>query len=137
MGLRVGSNWLGGGVGWSLWEGDGLGTGALGWPWVGAWGGLGGVGSGEGVGMALAYRPCCLFCWPILPILLILLVQDGLVGEGDEVVPSKILSFDEVKGSVIADFQTLLESKWIDKLRSKYNLIVYNDVLDELKRFLN
>ena len=55
----------------------------------------------------------------------------------DEVVPSKILSFDEVKGSVIADFQTLLESKWIDKLRSKYNLIVYNDVLDELKRFLN
>ena len=45
--------------------------------------------------------------------------------------------FDEVKGSVIADFQTVLESKWIDKLRSKYNLVVYNDVLDELKRFLN
>ena len=55
----------------------------------------------------------------------------------DEVIPSKILSFDEVKGSVIADFQTVLESKWIDKLRSKHNLIVYNDVLDELKRFLN
>jgi peptidyl-prolyl cis-trans isomerase SurA len=55
----------------------------------------------------------------------------------DEVIPSKILSFDEVKGSVIADFQTVLESKWIDKLRFKYNLIVYNDVLDELKRFLN
>ena len=55
----------------------------------------------------------------------------------DEVIPSKILSFDEVKGSVIADFQTVLESKWIDKLRSKYNLIVYNDVLDELKIFLN
>ena len=55
----------------------------------------------------------------------------------DEVIPSKILSFDEVKGSVIAEYQTVLESKWIDKLRSKYNLIVYNDVLDELKRFLN
>ena len=65
-------------------------------------------------------------------------LQNGYVVVNiDEVIPSKILSFDEVKGSVIADFQTVLESKWIDKLRSKYKLIVYNDVLQKLKRFLN
>tara|TARA_B100001287_G_scaffold229112_1_gene199376 strand:- start:1305 stop:1814 length:510 start_codon:yes stop_codon:yes gene_type:complete len=52
-------------------------------------------------------------------------------------IPSKTLSFDNAKGSVISDFQLFLESDWINKLRKKYKLIIDENVLKELKLYLN
>ncbi len=37
-----------------------------------------------------------------------------------EIMPSRIKTFDEVKGEVINDFQKSMEDKWLDKLREKY-----------------
>ena len=52
-------------------------------------------------------------------------------------IPSTTLSFDNAKGSVISDFQLFLESDWINKLRKKYKLIIDENVLKELKLYLN
>ena len=55
----------------------------------------------------------------------------------NEFIPSKTLSFDKAKGSVISDFQLFLESNWINELRKKYKLIIDKNVLKELKLYLN
>ena len=52
--------------------------------------------------------------------------------KGKLIAPAK-RNFDEVKGSVIADYQNYLEKLWINKLEKKYNIIVNNEVLNKLK----
>ena len=55
----------------------------------------------------------------------------------NEFIPSKTLSFDKAKGSVISDFQLFLESDWMNELRKKHKLIIDKNVLKELKLYLN
>ncbi len=46
-----------------------------------------------------------------------------------EVVAPQPKSLDESKGLVTADYQTYLEKSWIDELRTKYPVVVNEDVL--------
>ncbi|QAA81133.1 peptidyl-prolyl cis-trans isomerase [Aequorivita sp. H23M31] len=53
-----------------------------------------------------------------------------------EVLPEGIKELDEVKGRVISNYQTELETQWMDQLRSKYDVEVNNKTLKKVKRQL-
>jgi peptidyl-prolyl cis-trans isomerase SurA len=50
--------------------------------------------------------------------------------------PKRQLAFEEAKGRVVADYQDQLETKFIKRLRKKYNVEVDHDVLKKIKRRL-
>jgi len=52
---------------------------------------------------------------------------------GYEIIPPELKALQEAKGLVTADYQTYLEEKWISELRTKYNVVIYEDVLSTLK----
>ncbi|MFP4023268.1 MAG: peptidylprolyl isomerase [Thiohalospira sp.] len=52
--------------------------------------------------------------------------------KGEKVKPT-IKPFNEAKGLVISDYQEYLEEKWVEKLRSKYNIQVNNQVLSSIQ----
>ena len=54
----------------------------------------------------------------------------------EDIIPSSSLTFEKIKGSVISEYQSFLESNWIEKLRNKYLIKVDNQVLKELKKSL-
>ncbi len=49
-----------------------------------------------------------------------------------EVLPPEFKKLDEIKGIVIADYQTYLDKQWIASLRQKYPVEVYENVLQQL-----
>ncbi len=51
---------------------------------------------------------------------------------GDK-MPKEMLTIDEAKGQVIADFQSYLEQEWVKKLRDKYNLVIQTKALKYAK----
>lgn len=53
------------------------------------------------------------------------------------VLPDGQKSFEEAKGSVISDYQTELESQWISSLKSRFEVVVNEDVLNRIKSELN
>jgi peptidyl-prolyl cis-trans isomerase SurA len=52
---------------------------------------------------------------------------------GYEVLEPEPKALQEARGLVTADYQAYLEEQWIKELRSKYNVIIYNEVLSTLK----
>ncbi len=54
-----------------------------------------------------------------------------------EILPSRIKTFEEVKGDVINDFQTHMERKWLGELKAKYTVVVNEKVLRKVKRELS
>jgi len=50
-----------------------------------------------------------------------------------QVIPSQPKDLDEVKGLVIADYQSELETEWIKELRAKYKVTINQKVLDTIK----
>lgn len=54
-----------------------------------------------------------------------------------KVVPSSQKEFDEVKGSVINDYQVQLEKDWLSALKAKYTVVVDEKILAEVKNELN
>jgi peptidyl-prolyl cis-trans isomerase SurA len=52
---------------------------------------------------------------------------------GYEVLEPEPKQLQEAKGLVTADYQEYLEDKWIQDLRAKYEVVVYEDVLSTLK----
>ena len=48
-------------------------------------------------------------------------------------IDKKEKAFDEAKGLVISDYQDYLDKEWINKLRSKYNIQINNEVLSTIK----
>jgi len=47
---------------------------------------------------------------------------------------SKMQEFDDVKGLVIADYQSFIEEKWIKSLKEKYKPVVHAEVLKRTKK---
>jgi len=50
-----------------------------------------------------------------------------------KVMPSQPKSLEEAKGLVTADYQNYLEKEWIESLRHKYPVTVYQEVVDSVK----
>lgn len=51
----------------------------------------------------------------------------------NKIIPIKPKEFNEVKGLIIAEYQTILEQKWIQELKEKYEISINQEVLDSLK----
>ena len=51
----------------------------------------------------------------------------------EELIKPEPKAFDDVKGLVIANYQTYLENKWIDELRKKYKIEVNKEILATIK----
>ena len=54
-----------------------------------------------------------------------------------EVIEPNLKEFDEVRGTVISNFQTEIEKKWMQSLRDKYEVKINNKSLKKLKRKLD
>ncbi len=54
-----------------------------------------------------------------------------------EVIEPTLKEFDEVRGTVISDFQTEIEKKWMQSLRDKYEVKINNKSLKKLKKKLD
>lgn len=52
---------------------------------------------------------------------------------GYEIIEPEPKALQEAKGLVTADYQTYLEEKWISELRTKYSIVVNEEVLKTLK----
>ena len=53
-----------------------------------------------------------------------------------DIIPTKTLPFEKIKGSVISKYQSFLETNWVEKLANKYHIKIDNKVLKELKKSL-
>ena len=51
----------------------------------------------------------------------------------NEILPQEPKKLTEIRGLVIADYQNYLESIWVNELRGKYNIVVNQEVLKEVK----
>jgi peptidyl-prolyl cis-trans isomerase SurA len=51
----------------------------------------------------------------------------------NRVLKESVKKLDEDRGRIIADYQKQLEDEWIKQLRSKYSIIVNQEVLSRLK----
>jgi len=51
----------------------------------------------------------------------------------NEIIPSQPKELQEIRGVVIADYQNVLEEKWIKDLRAKYNITINEQVLETIK----
>jgi len=54
-----------------------------------------------------------------------------------EILPSRIKSFEEIKGEVINDFQEEMEYKWLNELKNKYKVEVNKKTLKKVKKELS
>jgi len=50
----------------------------------------------------------------------------------NDVMEPSVKPFKEIRGLVIADYQDYLEANWIEELRSKYDVNIHQEVLDNL-----
>ncbi len=51
----------------------------------------------------------------------------------DDILPAQIKKLSDARGLYTADYQTVLEEKWIEKLRSKYTIEINEEVLEDLR----
>ncbi len=49
-----------------------------------------------------------------------------------EVLDPEPKTLDEARGEILADFQDHLEKEWIEKLHERYNVVVYEEVLNDV-----
>ncbi len=54
-----------------------------------------------------------------------------------EIIPSRIKTFEEVRGEVINDYQKNIENKWLDELRTKYMVKVDKKAFKKIKNELS
>ncbi|WP_108866935.1 peptidylprolyl isomerase [Aquimarina aquimarini] len=54
-----------------------------------------------------------------------------------EILPSRIKTFDEIRGEVINDYQQSIEEKWLDELKEKYSVKVNKKILKKAKKELS
>lgn len=51
----------------------------------------------------------------------------------NKLLPVQPKTLNEAKGLVTADYQTYLETKWVEELRAKYNVTVNKEILNSIK----
>lgn len=51
-----------------------------------------------------------------------------------EILPSKEKTLTEARGYVVADYQDYLEKAWIKQLEKEFEVVIFKDVLDKLKK---
>lgn len=51
----------------------------------------------------------------------------------NDILPPGPKTLDEARGLVTADYQNYLEKQWIDELKKKYEVVIYDDVLSTIK----
>lgn len=51
----------------------------------------------------------------------------------NEVLPASIKTFEEARGKVIGDYQTVYEKDWLSQLSKKYKIVINKDVLQKVK----
>jgi peptidyl-prolyl cis-trans isomerase SurA len=49
-----------------------------------------------------------------------------------EQIPAGVHPFDEIRGRVMADYQTYLENKWVEQLRAKYPVVINEEILNHV-----
>ncbi|MEW7291288.1 peptidylprolyl isomerase [Aquimarina sp. 2304DJ70-9] len=54
-----------------------------------------------------------------------------------EILPSRIKTFEEVRGEVINDFQGYIETKWLSELKTKYKVEINKKTLNKVKKELS
>lgn len=54
-----------------------------------------------------------------------------------EIVPSRIKTFEEIKGEVINDFQESIEKQWLGQLKNKYSVKINERILKKAKKELS
>ena len=52
--------------------------------------------------------------------------------EINEVLPPANQSLNEIRGQVISDYQTELETKWVKELRNKYPVVIYEKEVEKV-----
>ena len=50
----------------------------------------------------------------------------------NEVLPAGNQRLDEIRGQVISDYQTELETKWVEELRNKYPVVIYEKEVEKV-----
>ena len=53
------------------------------------------------------------------------------------IIESAPLSFEEVRGEVIADYQEFLEKEWIEELKARFPVVIDNLLFKEVKKSIN
>ena len=63
--------------------------------------------------------------------------QDGYtLVQVDQVLPSGEKSFDQVRGTVMSQYQQQLEASWMQSLREKYPVVIHKKTLKKIKKEL-
>ena len=63
--------------------------------------------------------------------------QDGYtLVQVDQVLPGSEKSFDQVRGSVMSQYQQQLEASWMQSLREKYPVVIHKKTLKKIKKEL-
>jgi peptidyl-prolyl cis-trans isomerase SurA len=51
-----------------------------------------------------------------------------------DLVPSRLKTLQEARGYIVADYQDYLEKQWLDSLNKEFNVVIYHEVLNALKK---
>jgi len=51
----------------------------------------------------------------------------------NDILPSGVKTFEEARGRIISDYQSILENQWIDTLNKKYEVKIDQNVLAKVK----
>ncbi|MFK5982533.1 MAG: peptidylprolyl isomerase [Flavobacteriaceae bacterium] len=61
----------------------------------------------------------------------------SLVINVKEVIEPSAKEFEEVRGLVLSNYQTVIEGRWMNELHNKYNVVINKKVLKKIKKELN
>jgi peptidyl-prolyl cis-trans isomerase SurA len=51
-----------------------------------------------------------------------------------DLVSSRLKTLQEARGYIVADYQDYLEKQWLDSLNKEFNVVIYHEVLNALKK---
>ncbi len=51
-----------------------------------------------------------------------------------EIIPSRLKTLNEARGYIVADYQDYLEKEWLNSLNKEFNVVIYHEVLNALKK---
>lgn len=63
--------------------------------------------------------------------------NDYYLVEIDSILKKEAKDLDDIKGSVISDYQTYLEKNWLESLKKEYTVVINKTALDKIKKSYN